>query len=423
MALVQLMTPGLAIFYGGLVRETSVITIIMQNFATMGLVTIMWYLFLYSMCFGETVGFFGNPGTYACFRHVGTAAEYIGTEIPHLLFAGYQGMFAVITPALMTGCFADRFCYGPWLIFTFVWMIVVYAPFCHWVWGGGWMSEIGIFDFAGGIVVHITAGFSALATLVVVGRRPVPHGANLGDLDAPYNLPLVAIGTALLWFGWFGFNGGSALSANGVAVVAGVNTEIAGSVGCFIWMLIDWVRHKPSLAGKCVGAIAGLATVTPAAGFVQPWAAAVLGAVASICCYCCCEFRKKVGLDDALDVWGVHGVGGFLGTILLGALADPSECADASTSPSWCVNPGTVTRSGEQFGKQVLGACVAASYSFVVSAVFLKVLSLIMRISPTEEELEHLDKAFHGEVAHSSSMNNSEPRCSLNNMEKPEHEA
>eukprot|EP00929_Paragymnodinium_shiwhaense_P026694 TRINITY_DN15814_c0_g1_i2.p1 TRINITY_DN15814_c0_g1~~TRINITY_DN15814_c0_g1_i2.p1 ORF type:complete len:392 (-),score=43.35 TRINITY_DN15814_c0_g1_i2:667-1713(-) len=274
MALVQLMTPGLALFYGGLVRETSVITMIMQNFSTMGIVTIMWYLFLYSMCFGETIGFFGNPIDYAFFRNVTTKPGPMATEIPHLLFAGFQGMFAVIAPALMTGAFADRFCYGPFLIFVVVWMIVVYAPFCHWVWGGGWMAEIGVWDFAGGIVVHITAGFSALATLLVVGKRQVPEGATIEDLDKPSNLPMVALGTALLWFGWFGFNGGSAMSSNGVAVVAAINSEIAASVACFVWMCLDWAtKRKPSLIGKCVGAIAGLATVTPAAGFVQPWAA------------------------------------------------------------------------------------------------------------------------------------------------------
>eukprot|EP00929_Paragymnodinium_shiwhaense_P026696 TRINITY_DN15814_c0_g1_i5.p1 TRINITY_DN15814_c0_g1~~TRINITY_DN15814_c0_g1_i5.p1 ORF type:complete len:342 (-),score=50.02 TRINITY_DN15814_c0_g1_i5:299-1195(-) len=298
MALVQLMTPGLALFYGGLVRETSVITMIMQNFSTMGIVTIMWYLFLYSMCFGETIGFFGNPIDYAFFRNVTTKPGPMATEIPHLLFAGFQGMFAVIAPALMTGAFADRFCYGPFLIFVVVWMIVVYAPFCHWVWGGGWMAEIGVWDFAGGIVVHITAGFSALATLLVVGKRQVPEGATIEDLDKPSNLPMVALGTALLWFGWFGFNGGSAMSSNGVAVVAAINSEIAASVACFVWMCLDWAtKRKPSLIGKCVGAIAGLATVTPAAGFVQPWAAGVLGVVASVFCYACCEWRKRL-LDD-----------------------------------------------------------------------------------------------------------------------------
>jgi len=402
MALVQFMTPGLALFYGGLVRESSVITIMMQNFATMGLVTALWFLFLYSMCFGETAEFFGNPTTFAGFRGVNMHSEGPAAGIPHLLFAGYQGMFAVITPALMTGCFADRFRFGPYMAFVTLWMVLVYAPFCHWVWGGGWMAEWGVWDFAGGIVVHITAGFSALASLVVVGRRAVPEGMLREDLDVPHNIPMVATGTAILWFGWFGFNGGSALASDGIAVAAAVNTEIAGSVACFVWMLIDWaINKKPTLVGKCVGAIAGLATVTPAAGFIQPWGAFVIGIVAALACYGLCELRKKLRVDDALDVWGVHGMGGFLGTCLLGLLADPSECGEDGAQPSWCVNPGTVTRSGEQFGKQLAAALLCAAYSFVVTVVLLKIIGLVATIVPTSEEQEDLDKAMHGEQAHS----------------------
>jgi len=402
MALVQFMTPGLALFYGGLVRESSVITIMMQNFATMGLVTVLWFAFIYSMCFGETLEFSGNPGTHFGFKGVSIHSEGPATGIPHLLFAGYQGMFAVITPALMTGCFADRFRFGPWLVFVTLWMILVYAPFCHWVWGGGWMAEWGVWDFAGGIVVHITAGFSALASLLVVGRRAVPEGMSAKDMDVPHNIPMVATGTAMLWFGWFGFNGGSALAANGIATAAAVNTEIAGSVACFVWMLIEWaINRKPTLVGKCVGAIAGLATVTPAAGFIQPWGAFVIGIVSAASCYGCCELRKKLRADDALDVWGVHGMGGFLGTCLLGLLADPAECAEGGSQPSWCVNPGSVTRSGEQFGKQVAAASLCAAYSFVITVVLLKFIGLLTSIVPTPEEQEDLDMSMHGEMAHS----------------------
>lgn len=402
MALVQFMTPGLALFYGGLVRESSVITIMMQNFATMGLVTVLWFLFLYSMCFGETLEFIGNPATFAAFSGVSMHSEGPAAGIPHLLFAGYQGMFAVITPALMTGCFADRFRFGPYMVFVTLWMVLVYAPFCHWVWGGGWMAEWGVWDFAGGIVVHITAGFSALASLIVVGRRKVPEGMSQEDMDVPHNIPMVATGTAILWFGWFGFNGGSALASDGISVAAAVNTEIAGSAACFVWMLIEWaINKKPTLVGKCVGAIAGLATVTPAAGFIQPWAAFVIGVVAAMVCYGLCELRKKLRVDDALDVWGVHGMGGFLGTCLLGLLADPSECGEGGAQPSWCVNPGTVTRSGEQFGKQLAAASFCAAYSFVVTVVLLKIIGLVAPIVPTSEEQENLDQAMHGEQAHS----------------------
>jgi len=292
-----------------------------------------------------------------------------------------------------------------------LWMVLVYAPFCHWVWGGGWMAEWGVFDFAGGIVVHITAGFSALASLLIVGRRHVPEGMEPGEIDVPHNIPMVATGTAILWFGWFGFNGGSALASGGVAVAAAVNTEIAGSVACFAWMLIDWLKNKkPSLVGTCVGAVAGLATVTPAAGFIQPWGAFVIGIVASILCYACCELRKKVRADDALDVWGVHGMGGFIGTILLGILADPEECSNANTAPQWCVNPGTVTRSGGQVGKQIAAAFITAAYSFVVTVILLKIITTITPIVPSAEEQAEMDNAMHGEQAHSPVKNYAAPQ-------------
>jgi Amt family ammonium transporter len=413
MALVQLMTPGLALFYGGLVRETSVITMMMQNFVAMGLVTILWYVFIYSLCFGEHVpkcstppcdSFFGNPGTYFGFKDVKIHEEGPAAGIPHLLFAGYQGMFAVITPALMTGCFADRFKFGPYMVFVCIWMILVYAPFCHAVWGGGWMAKWGVWDFAGGIVVHITAGFSALATLLVVGKRYVPDGLPKEELDVPHDIPMVALGTALLWFGWFGFNGGSALGSGGLAVVAAVNSEIAGSTACFVWMFIDWVRNKkPSLVGLCVGAIAGLATVTPAAGFIQPWGAFIIGLIAAPVCYVCCVLKNKIGLDDALDVWGVHGMGGFIGTLLVGVLSDPPECASKDPlqpPPTWCANPKTVSRSGEQFAKQLAAACITATYSFVVTVVVLKIMGLFCDIVPAPEDQVELDAKLHGENAH-----------------------
>jgi Amt family ammonium transporter len=401
MALVQLMTPGLAFFYAGLVRSTSVVTMMIQNFVALGVITIIWYLFLYSMCFGESVGFFGNPATYFAFTNVDIHSEGPAAGIPHLLFAGYQGMFAIITPALMTGCFADRFRFGPYIVFIGLWAILVYAPFCHWVWGGGWMAEWGVWDFAGGIVVHITAGFSALATLLVVGKRKIPDGVKAEELDTPNDIPMVALGTALLWFGWFGFNGGSALGSGGLAVAAGVNSQLAGAVACFTWMLIDWLKNKqPSLVGLCVGASAGLATVTPPAGFIQPWAAALIGIIASCFCYSLCELRKKFGIDDALDVWPVHGMGGFLGTVLLGVLADPPECLDVATAPQWCVNPGTVARSGEQLGKQLAAAVITAAYAFTVTFVLVKILNLITPIVPKDEHLANLDLSMHGEQQH-----------------------
>jgi Amt family ammonium transporter len=259
-----------------------------------------------------------------------------------------------------------------------------------------------VWDFAGGIVVHITAGFSALAALAVVGKRPVDPTIPKADIDKPHNVPFVALGTAMLWFGWFGFNGGSALASNGSAVVAAVNSEIAGSVALFLWLIIDWFRFgRPGLVGLCVGAIAGLATVTPAAGFIQPWGAFIIGVVASVCCYCCCELRKKFGLDDALDVWGVHGMGGFIGTVLLGVLADGDECAAGVAPQVWCANAGTVNRSLEQLGKQSLAAVFCAVYSFVVTFAILKIINIVMPIKPTEEKiLGGLDTSEHGEEAY-----------------------
>mmetsp|Transcript_56479 Transcript_56479/g.104578 ORF Transcript_56479/g.104578 Transcript_56479/m.104578 type:complete len:448 (-) Transcript_56479:156-1499(-) len=392
-ALVQLMTPGLAFFYGGLVSDTSVVTMMMQVFVSMGITSIMWFVFLFSLCFGETWDFFGNPGTYFFLKDVRSNEPLnSGMDIPGLLFMAYQGMFAVITPVLMTGAFADRFRFKAFLIFLPLWMVLVYAPFCHWVWGGGWMAEWGVWDFAGGIVVHITAGFSALGSLVVVGKRKDAD-------DTPHNIPFVALGTALLWFGWFGFNGGSALNVSGASVAAAVNSEIAASVALFMWLIIDWLRlGRPKLVGLCVGAIAGLATVTPAAGFIQPWAAFALGAVACVVCYLCCEARKFLHLDDALDVWGVHGMGGFVGSCLLGALADPSECNDGDAAPGWCVNPNTVTRSWEQLGMQCTASVICAAYSFVATVVLLKLINLVVPIVPSN--MQELDLQEHGEAAY-----------------------
>lgn len=329
---------------------------IMQNFAAMGVITVVWFLIGFSLCFGKSAGgFIGNPATFGAFTNVdGKPLTYNASDpdativggIPGLVFAGYQGMFAVITPALMTGAFADRLRFAPYLLFISLWLIVIYCPFCHWIWcPGGWMGTWGVKDFAGGIVVHTTAGFSALAyisagllepttrsvpaslTIVLpcslmqiltcrvripaVGSRAVHFLGSRAKIagskprDTPHNIPFVALGTALLWFGWFGFNGGSALAATGSAVVAAVNSEIAASVSLTVWMFLDWYKMgRPSLVGVCVGAIAGLATITPAAGFVLPWAAFVMGIIAAIFCYACVELKNKFRWDDALDVWG-----------------------------------------------------------------------------------------------------------------------
>ena len=298
-------------------------------------------------------------------------------------------MFAVITPALMTGAFADRLKFAPYLLFIALWIVFVYAPFCHWVWGGGWMAEWGIKDFAGGIVVHTTAGFSALAAVHVLGSRAKIEGSDPDN--TPHNIPFVGLGTALLWFGWFGFNGGSALASTGGAAYAAVNSEIAASTALSVWVLIEWIRFgKPSMVGLCVGAIAGLATITPCAGFVRPWAAFVIGIVAALFCYASCELKNKASWDDALDVWGVHGMGGAIGSILIGALAD----ADV----------GGVAASGELFGKQLAATLLCAAYSYLFSFVVLFVMTKVWDIKPSPEQIKNVDMSLHGESAYPATL-------------------
>jgi len=396
MALVQLMLPGLAFFYAGLLKQKSVVVMIMQNYAAMGVVTVMWFLFCFSLCFGPSKTFYGDITTFAAFKDVDglplgwtSSGTVLVGDIPALVFAGYQGMFAVITPALMTGAFADRLLFGPYLLFIALWMILVYCPHCHAIWGPeGWLGVWGVKDFAGGIVVHTTAGFSALAAVHFLGARSAIAGEEKVD-NTPHNIPFVALGTALLWFGWFGFNGGSALGSGASASYAAVNTEIAASTALCVWTAIEWYQKgKPSLVGMCVGAIAGLATITPAAGFIQPWAAFVIGLCAGAFCFGCCELKNYMAWDDALDVWGVHGMGGALGSVLLGALADEKV--------------GGLAASGEVFGKQLAATMGSAVYSYAVSIAILYVIGLGFRLQPTSEEMEDLDRAMHGEEAYSA---------------------
>src|SRR5438477_4843749 len=277
-ALVALMTPGLAFFYGGLVRRKNVLSIMMQSFISMGVVTILWVLVGFSLSFsGDNWGIIGNF-QYLFLSGVGFApSPTYGPTIPFLAYFLFQEMFAIITPALITGAFADRVSFRSYLIFLVIWSLLVYAPFVHWIWGGGFLAQWGLKDFAGGIVVHLSAGMAALASVFVVGRRKLAPGEKV----LPHNLAFVALGTGLLWFGWFGFNGGSALAANGIAATAFVNTDIAASVGMIAWLFISWAREsRPSMTGAMTGAVAGLATVTPAAGYVEPWAAGIVGLMA-----------------------------------------------------------------------------------------------------------------------------------------------
>ncbi len=391
-ALVMLMTPGLAFFYGGLVRRKNVLTIMMQSFVSMGIVTIIWVFGGFSLMYGKDIGgFIGDPTQYFGLRGVLTATMTIpgSTQaIPLMAYFVFQEMFAIITPALITGAFADRVSFKSYLIFLVLWSILVYTPMAHWAWGGGFLSQMGFADFAGGIVVHTSAGFAALASVLVIGKRKLKKG----EKPLPHNVTYVALGAALLWFGWFGFNGGSALGSNALAAVAFANTDIAASLAMITWMIIEWTRNgKPSMVGAMTGSVAGLVTITPAAGFVQPWAAAVIGIVCSLVCYSAVMLREKMDWDDALDVWGVHGVGGALGTILVGIFA-----AAAVNKVS-----GLIEGNVHQFLIQLLGAALAVAYTFVLTFIILRVVNLITPVRvPEEVEVAGLDEGLFGEDAY-----------------------
>ncbi len=389
-ALVALMTPGLAFFYGGLVRRKNFLAIMMQSFISMGVVTTIWVLVGYSLAFsGDVGGIIGNL-SWIGLRHVGEAPGPWAPTIPAAAHFVFQEMFAIITPALITGAFADRVNFKSYLKFLVLWSLLVYVPLTHWIWGGGFLAKWGALDFAGGMVVHTSAGFAALASVWVVGARKfAPEEKTL-----PHNVAFVALGTGLLWFGWFGFNAGSALAANGVAAQAFVNTDIAGSIAMCTWMFLTWARSgKPSLVGAFTGAVAGLACITPCAGYVPTWAAFVIGLLAGSVCYYAVLFRERRKWDDALDVWAAHGVGGLLGTILLGVFAYLSVNAAGAD--------GLVAGGAAFFGKQVVSAAFVAAYAFAVTWLILKFLNLFGPVRVTDEvELAGLDQELHGEDAY-----------------------
>src|SRR5438552_1623605 len=315
-ALVMLMTAGLAFFYGGLVRSKNAVTVMMQSFVAVGVVAAVWAIVGYTLAFGnDWHGLIGGL-EFVGLRGVGMDpnATYAAT-IPHELFMVFQMMFAIITPALISGAFAYRMRFSSYIAFIAIWLLLVYVPLAHWIWGGGFLARWGVLDFAGGYVVHMSAGFAALACVFVFRPRTIPEGENV----APHNVPFVALGAGLLWFGWFGFNAGSALAANGIAANAFVTTMLGGSFGMLSWMTINWwIDGKPSASGAVTGAVAGLATITPASGFVAPWAAAVIGVLAGLVCYGATKFRASRRWDDALDVWACHGIGGTLGVLATG---------------------------------------------------------------------------------------------------------
>lgn len=391
-ALVMLMTPGLALFYGGMVRSKNVLGTIMQSFVILAVISVEWVLWGYSMAFGPDLA--GVTGTLEWFGLNGVGlSPFAGysESIPHLAFMIFQGMFAVITPALITGAFAERMKFGTFLLFTILWVTLVYNPICHWVWGvGGWIRNLGALDFAGGTVVHISSGASALAAALIIGKR---KGYGTEPMH-PHNLPMTILGAALLWFGWFGFNAGSALSCGPLAVNAFVTTHAAAAAAALTWTIVEWIyRGKPTTLGTASGAVAGLVGITPACGFVGLPAALIIGIVAGVLCYFAIVMKTKLGYDDSLDVVGIHGVGGAWGALATGLFADKAINA-AGANGLFFGNPG-------QLGIQALSVIVTIGYAFIMSLILLKALDWIMglRVS-TEDEVSGLDLTQHSETAY-----------------------
>ncbi|MCK8059177.1 MULTISPECIES: ammonium transporter [unclassified Fusibacter] len=387
-SLVMLMTPGLAFFYGGLVGRKSVLAIMMQSFVSLGITTIIWFTVGYSLCFsGDVGGVIGNFDMMFLKGISMTDALSPTNNIPLLVFVAYQMMFAVITPALITGAFAERVKFGAYLVFQIAWLFLVYFPFTHMVWGGGILAQWGVLDFAGGIVVHATAGMAALASVFFVGKRTVKS-------HEPHSIPLIAIGTALLWFGWYGFNAGSELRVDSVTAVAFLNTDIAASFAAIVWLIIEWTEtKKPKFVGLLTGAVAGLATITPAAGFVTPQVAALIGIVAGLVCYLAVKLKNKLQWDDALDVWGVHGVGGIIGVVMLALFANQAVNSSGANGLFY---------GGTHFFLVEIGAVIFASaYAFFISYALLHVINKFtpVRVDAHDQETG-LDESLHGENAY-----------------------
>ncbi len=385
-SLVMLMTPGLAFFYGGLTSKRNILGIMIQSFVSLGITTMLWYAIGYSLCFSGSGPIIGNIDKMFL-KGVDALTPFGEGSIPEFVFFAYQMMFAIITPALITGAFTGRVSFKAYLFFLVLWQLFVYYPFVHMIWGGGILASWGVKDFAGGIVVHTTAGFAALASVLYVGERK-------DKKSKPNSIPLVAIGTGLLWFGWYGFNAGSELQVDHITALAFVNTDVAASFATVTWLIIEWHKEKkPKFVGLMTGAVAGLATITPAAGFVPTWSAALIGIIAGMGCYYAVALKNKLKWDDALDVWGVHGFGGFTGTVLLGVFA------------STVINPAG--DSGLFYGNttffliQTVTVVIASVYAFLFTYLMLWAINLIVRVRVSEvEEGAGLDKSIHDEDAY-----------------------
>ncbi|HEX6413396.1 MAG TPA: ammonium transporter [Burkholderiales bacterium] len=384
-ALVLFMTlPGLALFYAGLVRAKNVLSVLMQCFAITCVVTLAWFAVGYSIAFGDANAWWGGVGR-AFFS--GMQVATVKGTIPETLFAMYQLTFAIITPALVIGAYAERVRFGAMLLFSVLWLLIVYCPLAHWVWGDGWLQKRGVMDFAGGLVVHLNAGVAALVCALVLGRR---RGFPETQM-APHNMTMCATGAGMLWVGWFGFNAGSALAADGSAAMAMLVTHIAAATGAFVWMLCEWVRYgKPSALGIVTGMVAGLGTITPASGFVGPIGALVIGAAAGLVCFFATNYMKRaLNIDDSLDVFPVHGVGGLMGTLLTGIFV--------SSAFNGIGYPEKVTM-GEQFVTQLVGVVATVVWSGALTWILLKLVDAIagMRVA-ADEETEGLDTVLHNE--------------------------
>ena len=389
-ALVLLMTPGLALFYGGLARSKNAAATVMHSFMSMGIVGVVWVLWGYTLAFGPDVGMF--IGDFSYLGLSGVSASEPGPyadNIPHQSFMIFQGMFAIIAPALITGAFAERMKFSAYVLFTVLWVTIVYVPVAHWVWGGGWINHLGALDFAGGNVVHINSGVAALAAALLLGRR-IGFGQKTME---PHNIPMVVLGAGLLWFGWFGFNAGSALAVDGSAVNAFVVTNTAAAAGILGWTAAVWaIEKRPTVTGAATGAVAGLVGITPAAGFVGPMPALVIGLLAGLFCYLACRLLHSLNLDDSLSVWGVHGIGGTWGALATGLFVGIGFSGIAAFTG--------LTRL-ELVGVQLVSILATWAWAFGATAAILWLIKLIhgLRVSSEEEEAG-LDEAQHGEVAY-----------------------
>lgn len=386
-ALVMLMTPGVGLFYGGLVRSKTVVSMIGLSFLAFALASIQWVLLGYSLSFGTDISGFIGGLEFAGLHGVGIDPAPLAGNIPHFLYVAFQLTFAAVTLAILTSAVAERVRLSSFIVLGLLWTTLIYDPLAHWVWGGGWLAGLGALDFAGGTVVHISSGFSALAIALVIGKR-IGYGSYVME---PHNIPMAMIGAGLLWFGWFGFNGGSALAANGLAASAFLVTNTSAAAGALTWLFASWLKGKPSALGMVSGAIAGLVAITPAAGYVDNASAIVIGAIAGVLCYSMLLLRVNKGLDESCDAWAVHGMGGLWGAIATGIFASP-----AVNSYS-----GLLYGNVDQFVAQIIAAVVAMVYAFVLTYILAKIVSAAMGLRVTEdEEYVGLDIAQHGEKAY-----------------------